>query len=547
MIRLILTLLLSLNFSLSFASVEASLMQNQVNMGETIRLLISQDSAQPAMPNIAPLQKDFNIVGTEQSMRYTVVNGQAQTLHHWIIYLSAKSAGHFTIPPLNVGSLQTEPLDVIVRANQASGSQGPVQDEPSQTQTKPVYIEGLARPDKTAYVHQQIEYTVSLYSRQQLLNAQYSPPKVDNALILPLGEVSHVQKIEQGVVYDVEEQRYLIFPQKSGQVKINPPTLEAIVYDEPPRKIRLEAEAINIDVRPIPYKTAHWLPSTQVELTETFANSETEVPVGTTITRSITLSAKGLPAQLLPRLNFDKQQHASVYAEKPSEKNPIIADQLEGTATYHVSYVFNEPGQVLLPAIKIAWFNTKTGQKEQATLPAHAYTVQASAAQASRADIAKGRPALPLPQAEVIDTHKPTVFLPIMAWLLGFILMGLILIYFMGRRLRAYYDNRQTYRQSLRALREACRCNHVLKTRDALLVFARLYWKDAQILQIQDIVERIDDVALQKELHILTEVLYGQDMLDWNGRGLWQCIQRLLRPRHHSEKVATDLPPMNPS
>lgn len=67
-----------------------------------------------SVPDLTPLQEDFNIDGTERSMNYTVINGQAHSLSQWIILVTPKKTGVVEIPALQVGSEKTQPATIEV-------------------------------------------------------------------------------------------------------------------------------------------------------------------------------------------------------------------------------------------------------------------------------------------------------------------------------------------------------------------------------------------------------------------------------------------------
>ena len=57
-----------------------------VQFGETFHLTLTIDDAQTrGMPDLTPLQHDFIIMGTERSMKYTIVNGQANSVSQWSV------------------------------------------------------------------------------------------------------------------------------------------------------------------------------------------------------------------------------------------------------------------------------------------------------------------------------------------------------------------------------------------------------------------------------------------------------------------------------
>ena len=61
------------------ATVRASLDNQQVAAGDTVRLTLSHDGQTGSRPNLAPLKQDFDIVGTNTSSQVQIVNGKVSS------------------------------------------------------------------------------------------------------------------------------------------------------------------------------------------------------------------------------------------------------------------------------------------------------------------------------------------------------------------------------------------------------------------------------------------------------------------------------------
>lgn len=213
----IISLLILVYSGVLFAQLSMQLESSKVQIGQSFRLILTLDGQSNAVPDLTPLQDNFKIVGTERSTNYSLINGQARTLNQWTVFLVPIKLGMISIPSLQVGQEHTAPTNIEVTA----GNSTQTTDKPLAKQED---IQLIAEVDnKTPYVNQQVIYTVKLYNSLQLLDTDFQGPQVDNALLVPLGDGRQYQTTENGRLFSVVEQQYAIFPQKSGELTVNPP------------------------------------------------------------------------------------------------------------------------------------------------------------------------------------------------------------------------------------------------------------------------------------------------------------------------------------
>ena len=348
------------------ASITTEISRSTIQLGEMFRLVINIDDPHTSgVPNLTPLQKNFTIVGTERSTAYSFVNGETHSVYQWIVLLMAKKTGMLDIPSIQIGKLESRAsrIDVTpVKAVNVDGEESPAQDE--------VMLKTEISPGPV-FINQQLIYTVKLYNSQRLLDVEYQPPRIDDALLIPLGDGHRSQTILNGHGYAVEEQQYAIFPQKSGELRIKPPSFKAVVFEAAPRQINVHAKSTSLVVKPIPaeYLGAPWFPAKQVALTETYDEPALTLNQGSTLVRTVTLQAAGVPAQLLPRLDFVSSPTFNAYPEKPELRNTARQQALIGRADVKVTYILNKEGRITIPALQVPWFNTDTGKSEIVSLP----------------------------------------------------------------------------------------------------------------------------------------------------------------------------------
>jgi hypothetical protein len=183
--KYLITVFFLLFTSLSWAQVNVEVVPAQVSVGEQFKLVLSQQNVQStSVPDLSALQQDFMILGTERSVNYSVINGQAQSNNQWIVILQAKRAGIFTIPAIQLGKEQTNPVTINIENN------GKPIDSLKNADQQPGVFLTAAVDQKKPYVNQQVIYTVRLYNSKHLLNADYQGPQVEDALLIPLGDAN---------------------------------------------------------------------------------------------------------------------------------------------------------------------------------------------------------------------------------------------------------------------------------------------------------------------------------------------------------------------
>ena len=100
--------------SVAQAAVIASVDRSNVELNESFTLKVTVDTAIDVEPDASLLDEDF-VVGTRSQLNNTtIVNGQISRSRTWTYVLMAKREGNLTIPPIRIGSEQSEPVPITV-------------------------------------------------------------------------------------------------------------------------------------------------------------------------------------------------------------------------------------------------------------------------------------------------------------------------------------------------------------------------------------------------------------------------------------------------
>ncbi|MDR3503923.1 MAG: BatD family protein [Legionella sp.] len=535
--------------TLAHAEVQIQVDPSEISQDEPFRILLTQPSLQSAngIPDLTPLRKDFTILGTERSVNYSVINGQTQASSTWIITLKARKIGPITIPAIRMGADHSSPLTINVSAQDTS-----IQSTSDNQQLQDIFLTTEVN-EKKPYLNQQITYKVRLYNSKQLLDASYQGPKVDNALLIPLGNEKRYQTQKNNVTYLVEEQSYAIFPQKSGPLTITSPAFIALVYGFDPQRIKASAKDITLDVQPIPsqFSGQTWIPAKQIQLSETYENRGQTIDQGSTLVRTITLDGVGIPAQLLPNLHFADSDAFNVYPEKGKEKNQVNQGEIVSRSEIKVTYLFNKSGKVIIPELKLPWFNTVTGKEEFAVLAPRTIEIAPSQTAATNAsNPIQGTALAPQINRGTTETSSSPATTNNWAWIIAalFALAWLLTLGLWAWQKRSRAPGKRTYKRALQALHDACRQDNPLRCRDALLKWANVHWPDASILNLTDLMRLSTDMQFKKQVQVLSQALYQEkENASWHGDELWRSVTNLKETYTAPKNKTSSLPPMNPA
>lgn len=523
-----------------WAEITTQVNPSTVFQGQPFQLILTTQDKQAASitPDLTPLTQDFTVVGTERSMSYTVVNGQAHGISQWTIALIANKPGLLTIPSIQIGNQQSKATTIEITTKLGtSRSQQP------NTKSAPQILLKTDVNQQQPYINQQVIFRVKLFNNGRLLDAQYIPPQASNALLIALGDIKRYQDLENGHPYMVEEQTYALFPQKSGEIKITGPSFNALVYEDVPEKVQLTAKAITLKVKPVPANLSSqvWFPAKQVLLREEYDKNDPKVLQGNTITRTVHIEALAMPGQLIPIPEIRNEKGFNAYPGKTEVKNIIKQNELVGKATFKITYLLNQAGQTILPPITIPWFNIETGKEEQVTLPSRMLEVVGTIHRATPS-ASSFKPEAPITKpAQLNKSTYSGVW-----WLLAGFLIACLLFVAINLS-KPYLQMNSAKKKALMQLQVACKNNNPVQAKEALLRWANLRWPDQIFIHLTALSNFTLDPALKKQLDLLSEVLYSQKYYDsWHGAALWESIKHVHAKKVSNRSNRIDLPPINP-
>ncbi len=566
--EIVLGLLLLVGTAAAQATVELDITPDPAVLNESTRLTFRATGEVDGEPDFTPLEATFDIIGRNRQTAISWINGRREESTSWTLNAMPRAAGRVQLPAIRFGREQSLPRTLEV----VSGAAGPQDDSAD------ILLEVAAEPG-SPYVQQQVTYTVRLLHRVELSSPRFSALTTSSdAIVKPLGQGrQYVEKVN-GRSYEAFEQRYAVFPQKSGRLTINPVVLTTQVvtgtrsffdpFSQSLTTRRVESKAIHLEVRPVPASFpagANWLPARRLRLYEEWEPDSNTSTAGTPLARTLFLWADGLIAGQLPEFKLADIAGVKLYPDQAQSNEQDTATGFTAVKQQKFAIIANANGELRFPPIEIPWWNTETDSLEIAHLPERALSVSgarsepppASTGAADTTAAAAIEPTAPpaTGAAPVIENAgmrrwRSIAMLATLAWLATLALWA-----WQVRRSHrdgpvaptgdlALAGNR---RRARRALTQACARNEPLAAREALLAWAASTTTLARPRTLGAIAVAAGG-ELGRAIGELERHLYGPPSASgqaWQGAALAAAASALGSREHEpDDDVSSELPPL---
>lgn len=413
----------------ALAGVTASLNASQIASGDTVQLTLEHDGRTSGQPDVTPLERDFDILGTSSSTTYELFNGSASEKTDIVLTLAPKLTGHLTIPALAWGSEHSQPLSLTVSGPGGTGQSG----SSAATAAANVFIESATSPEQP-YVEAAVHLTVRLFTSEPLYHAELDLPDNSNFVVKQIGPDEDSSAERNGRHYQVVTRKYLLFPLHSGKLTLQGPVLDAEVPVRGPRSpfgndpfggrlfsgflrtvepVRVHGNPIVLTVRPRPAGAmgSYWLPARKVTLSAAWNPTQLSARAGDPITLELDLRATGLTAAQLPDLTslLSLPSGLQAYPDQAKLHDSSRNGKLIGSRDQTVALMANSPGHYTIPPLTVRWWDTRTNQPRTATLPGRTLTILPLPAAATPASAAPAAQPSPAP---TVSQHAPPAAAP---------------------------------------------------------------------------------------------------------------------------------------
>ena len=212
-------------------------------------------------PDFSPIERDFEILSSRSNSQYRSVNGRVNAWTRWTLNAKPRRTGRLVIPALELDGHRSQPVTIAVK---------PLNAQVRAAIDALVFFELEVTPEPV-YVQAQLLFVRRLFYADgaQLYGDMPAPPEISDAIVESLGQASSTTATRQGRRYGVIEQRYAVFPERSGTITIPAAAVSGSIrlpseFDMRRRTgVRVQSEVLEIKVLPIPMDypaAAPWLP-----------------------------------------------------------------------------------------------------------------------------------------------------------------------------------------------------------------------------------------------------------------------------------------------
>ena len=509
----------------SWAKLTATADRTVLDSNETLQLLVRFDGqAVTSQPDFDVLKRDFKILSNNRQQQYSISNGRSESYTDWKLTLAPKRIGRLLVPSIKYKKDISDAIEISVR-----------KASPSNTTGQPVYTETLI--DKPAvYVQEQLLLTHRLFTSIQLTDFSMEELTVPGAIIQKVAQ-NQFRKRVGNKDYIVVEIKYALFPQTSGKLDIPAVAISAYQVGNNQSSFfrsrgnqlirNTEAKTIDVMAKPAHINADQWMPSSQLAISQKWSNNLERLQVGEPVTRTITISAKGLTgAQILP-LSLEPSSDFKVYPDQAQISESVDASGATGVRQESFALVPNRQGEIVLPEISLRWWDTVNQRMQTATLDAMRLEVGAAPTSAATNSAPYLEPieladsqqsAAAISQNNDLQTGDGS-FSTLMRLSLAAnaLLLTLLAALLLKRKSKQSARQRPSeinsprlkLKQLIKAIEIAAKKDDLAALREAVIAWGRSAFPDNKIKTLQEIAELCADPQLKQQFDRLDQSLYN--------------------------------------
>ena len=346
------------------AATRAWLDRNQVALGESVALNIETDQA-AAVPDFSPLQADFDLSGQSSNRQVQMVDGAVTARTTYVVNLAPRRAGTLAIPALLVGTQRTPPLALVVEGSAPASARG----------NSTAFLETEV-DDPSPYVQQSVGVILRLFYAVPLTSGQLDLDTPEGASLQRVGDDVQSSREVNGRRYNVVERRFLMVPERSGKLVIPGARFAGRgaggwmddLLGGNSREMRANGAPRVLDVRAQPADAPQpWLPLRDLRMR--YVGAPQSLRAGEAATLVVEVTAQGAVQAQMPELPMPSVPGAQVFAEPPQYNETFNAGSPQVKLTRRYSVVPNGAGKLIVPGMKMAWWDVRSGTAKTADLP----------------------------------------------------------------------------------------------------------------------------------------------------------------------------------
>lgn len=363
-----------------------------VSVGEQFRVTWTVNSRGGSLE--APEFNDFYLLSgpqTSYSQSTSIINGKVsqQIKNSFTYYLQATREGKFLIEPAvykeKKDEYKSRSINIeVVSADQKEKAEASTSDDKGQTSTSPqtnrvsaadLYVRLLVNRNKVT-MGEAVVATLKIYSRVNLSGLQEVNYPDFNGFLKTDLETEPLRSLERenvnGTIYNTGVlQRFLIYPQKSGKLSIEPSTLTVLLQERTRSKDPffgdffssfstvpkvLATLPVDIEVTPLPSGAPDSFQGTVGSLSISSDIDADTVTVNEALTLKFKISGKGnLQLSMPPK--FVLSPDIEIYDPRIESNLNYTASGTEGSRTFEYVLIPRHHGKFDIPQIEYSYYD----------------------------------------------------------------------------------------------------------------------------------------------------------------------------------------------
>jgi hypothetical protein len=525
------------------AKVMASVNKNPAIAGQPIVLSIEADTALSQTDlSLSKLKSKLDLGHISFSQSTQIINGDMSRSSKWTAVFYIDTPQTMTIGPFQVGDELTPPFELKVL---------PAKQVETTTEKPPVFLKSKLNSAK-AYLGQVLDYELTLYLKVELQSGQLNTPDISGLTFTPVGEDSDAIELIDGQKYRVIQRHFSVQLNKTGLIDI-PASIfngniivssqygNSLFTTRNSRPIRVLSQPFQLEVLPpqSDFETP-WIVADNLELTETWSLDEKSIEIGTPITRTIQLKGTNSDLELVEPLTMDLPSHVKSYPEKPKRELTMVNQEIVSTMTTSYAIVPRQAGDLIIPEVKLAWWDPKSQSKRWLTLPKKVFSVTALAVESAP-------PVAPTPSAAPAK-QEDSVWLSIAVGLAALWLLTVGLGIFFYKRSRAPQTPKPHSTpaniDAVHGLESACQQGDLAAIlQQTAPWFSQALNQDFTLSKLADLYPEMDEMLTQ-----LQSACYSQTQPEdkaFDAMAYWNLCQKMVKPNTKtSQKTLASLYPV---
>jgi hypothetical protein len=403
-------------------------------------------------------------------------------------------------------------------------------------------VQAHLEPSHRILVGQPVRMVVTVYVPNYFTGSPDFPEfEIENAIVvLPQDRPANSNTQIGGVRYAGITETYVIYPQQAGDFHLPREEVTVPYALAPPKStnahVPLPALAFHADVPAAARDLDYFLPTAALTMQQKWSSPMTNLRVGDTIERTVTITATKMQSMLIPPLPLDAPHGIRVYPEEPivHDQKTDRGDFVYGRRIQTAKYVIQKEGDYTLPPIELKWWNLSSHRLVTATLPAVHFLAAANTNYVTELPPeSEQAPDTPAKHRNLWEQYRLRILITSLCCIAAALLLSMIW-YWLPRARRRLQTWQERWRHSeatyFHNLQRACTQNNAAESYVWLLKWIALAYPG---VSLQQALKPADNPALTSNTNDLGESLFGQRNQDhsWNGRRFAALLRQ--QRKHH--------------